>query len=322
MLVMGQSMSDATAVATHPTEAIAPIAPPARRSPSARITLAALAAVYVIWGSTYLAMAIAIRDLPPLLMASMRFLAAGLVMLAIALRRGVALPRPREWLRVLPVGALLFLGGNGFVAIAELSVSSGGAAVVCATMPLWVGVLGLLWRERPTAREWLSLLLGFAGVVVLMRGPSLAGEPLHVLLILAAPVSWALGSMLARKLPASPSTKDPFMLPAMQMLTGGVALGVVALVRGETWPAEASAESWLALAYLWVFGSLVAFTAYSWLLRNARPVVATSYAYVNPIIAVVMGAAISGEPLGVTTVVANVMIVVAVMLALRKPAKS
>jgi len=284
------------------------------KTPDVRLLLN-LAAVYVIWGSTYLAMRIAVEDLPPMLMASMRFVAAGLVMLLIALRRGVALPKPREWLRVAPIGALLFVGGNGFVAIAETTVSSGGAAVVCATMPLWVGVLGVVGGERPSRREWLSLVIGFVGVFVLMGGPSLAGRPLHVFLVCCAPVSWALGSTLARRLPGR---TDTFMLPAMQFLTGGVALALLAALRGERLPVDASTSSWLALGYLWIFGSLVAFTSYNWLLRNTRPVVATSYAYVNPIIAVVIGAALSGEPLGVTTLVANALIVGAVMLALRR----
>ncbi len=280
--------------------------------------IASLAAVYVIWSSTYLAMRIAVHDLPPLLMASLRFLAAGSVMLVIALRRGATWPTAREWLRIAPVGALLFLGGNGFTAIAELTVSSGGAAVVCATMPLWVGVLGLVTGERPSTREWLALVVGFIGVLVLMGGPTLAGKPEHIALLVLAPICWALGSILARRVPGK-AAKDSFMLPAMEMLTGGAALLVVAAIRGERIPTDASAESWIALAYLWLFGSLVAFTAYSWLLRNARPIVATSYAYVNPILAVIIGAVISGEQLGITTVVANVLIVGAVWLALRRP---
>jgi len=284
------------------------------KTPDLRLLLN-LAAVYVIWGSTYLAMRIAVADLPPMLMASMRFVAAGLVMLLIAMRRGATVPGVREWLRVAPIGVLLFVGGNGFVAIAETSVSSGGAAVVCALMPIWVGVLGYFFGDRPTRREWLSLVIGFLGVFVLMGGPSLAGRPLHVFLVMLAPVAWALGSRLARRLPGH---QDTFMLPAMEMLTGGVALALVAALRGERLPLHASTGSWIALAYLWVFGSLVAFTAYNWLLRNTRPVVATSYAYVNPIIAVVIGAALSGEPLGISTLVANALIVGAVMLALRR----
>ena len=277
-----------------------------------------LLAVYVIWSSTYLAIHVAVTELPPMLMASLRYEAAGLVMLLIALRRGAAWPPARDWLRMLPIGALLFLGGNGCVALAQQSVSSGGAAVVCAMMPLWVGVLGVVSGERPSRREWLSLVLGFVGVAVLMGGPSLAGEPLHVLVLLAAPVCWAMGSVLARRLPGSIG-RDPFLLSAMQMMTGGAALAAAGGALGERLPTHASTSAWLALAYLCVFGSIVAFTAYSWLLRNARPVIATSYAYVNPILAVLIGAALSGEPIGATTVIANALIVLAVFLALRRP---
>lgn len=280
-----------------------------------------LAAVYVIWGSTYLAMAIVVTEIPPFLQGSMRFLFAGLVMLGLALRRGARLPRLAEWLRIAPIGALLFVGGNAFVAIGTQTVTSGGAAIVCATMPLWVGVLGAAINraDRPTTREWASLLLGFAGVIVLMGGPSLAGDPVHMAFLLCAPIAWALGSVMQRRLPATPTTDDPFLLPAVQMLTGGVALGVIGLATGETVSADTSAGAWGGLLYMAIAGSLIGFTAYSWLLRNTRPVVATSYSYVNPIIAVLVGAAISGEPLGVTTFVANIMIVAAVILALRKP---
>jgi drug/metabolite transporter (DMT)-like permease len=288
------------------------------RSPDMRLFLS-LAAVYVIWSSTYLAIRIAVVEIPPLLQSSLRFVAAGLVLMLIALRRGVAIPSARTWLRTLPIGVLLCVGGNGFVSMSLATVSSGGAAVVCAMMPLWMGVLSFFAGERPTRREWMSLALGFAGVIVLMGGPSLAGEPLHVALLVASPICWAIGSLLSRRLH---STQDTFMFPAMQMLTGGLALAAVAALRGERLPVDASAEAWLAVAYLCVFGSLLGFTAYNWLLRNARPVVATSYAYVNPILAVLLGAALSGEPIGLTTVIANTMIVAAVMLALRKPARS
>lgn len=280
--------------------------------------VASLAAVYLIWSSTYLVMRIAVSELPPLLMASLRFSSAGLVMLAAAKHRGVAWPSARQWLRTLPIGALLFIGGNGFVAIGERSVSSGGAAVVCAMMPLWTGVLAAFSGERPSGREWLSLVVGFVGVIVLMGGPSLAGAPIDIILILLAPIAWSFGSVLGRRF-AKAEKSDTVMLSAMQMLTGGAALAVAGFGRGEQFPAHASAHAWLAVAYLSLFGSLIAFTAYNWLLRNARPVVATSYAYVNPILAVLLGAAIYGESLGITTLIANVLIIGAVALALGKP---
>lgn len=317
----------AVAVAASPATEPAPLprassgtsaaAPAIKRGIDPRL-IACLAAVYVIWSSTYLAMRIVVTELPPLLTAGMRFSVAGLVLLAIARRRGSPWPAARQWLRVLPTGALLFVGGNGFVAIGELTVSSGGAAVVCAMMPLWIGVLAAITGEKPSRREWLSLIVGFIGVMVLMGGPSLAGRPLHIALILLAPVSWSLGSILARRV-AKTSNIDTLMTSAMQMLTGGVVLVAVAGATGERLPAESSAQAWLALGYLLVFGSLIGFTAYGWLLRNARPVVATSYAYVNPVLAVLIGAAVYGESLGITTLIANVLIVGAIALALGKP---
>jgi drug/metabolite transporter (DMT)-like permease len=185
-------------------------------------------------------------------------------------------------------------------------------------MPLWVGVLGYAIGERPTAREWLSLFVGFIGVLVLMGSPSLSGKPIHVALVIASPILWAAGSLIARRTKDVGGVHGGLVGPAVQMLTGGAVLAAIALARGERIPLDASATSWLALGYLWIFGSLVAFTGYAWLLRNARPVVATSYAYVNPILAVLIGGALYGEPLSWTTAVANILIVGAVMLALTR----
>ncbi|MEO8551160.1 MAG: EamA family transporter [Kofleriaceae bacterium] len=281
--------------------------------------LVSLVAVYVIWGSTYLAMRICVLELPPMLMASARFAAAGGTLLAVAVYVGAKVPPLRDWLRMLPIGALLFVGGNGFIAIAEQSVASGGAAVIAAMMPLWIGVLGRFFGTTATAREWVSLVLGFVGVVVLMGGPSLAGEPIHIVLLMLAPICWALGSLLARRTKDIGGRHATLVGPAMQMITGAASLLVVALLRGERWAAGASTHAYLSLLYLWLFGSVIGFTAYGWLLAHARPVVATSYAYVNPILAVLLGAALYREPLGWTTVIANLLIVIAVMLALRKP---
>lgn len=283
--------------------------------------IASLAAVYVIWSSTYLAMRIVVHEpgsLPPLLSASMRFCGAGVLMLAYALHKGAKLPPLRDWLRVAPSGMLLFVGGNGFVSIASQSAPSGGIAVVCALMPIWAGILGAAVGVRPTAREWLSLFIGFAGVVVLLGGPSLTGKPVHIVLVILSPMLWAAGSLLSRRTRDVGGARAAFVGPALQMINGGIALLAIALVRGERIPLDARPTAWLALGYLLVFGSLVAFTAYAWLLRNARPVVATSYAYINPILAVFIGAALYHESLGWTTFVANVLIVGAVILALRR----
>lgn len=280
--------------------------------------IASLAAVYVIWSSTYLAMRVAVRELPPLWMASTRFLIAGGLLLAIARRRGASCPSARTWAHNAPIGALLFLGGNGFVAIAETSLSSGGAAIVCATMPLWIGVFGAIFGTRPTAREWASLVLGFTGVVVLMGGPALAGKPAHVVLVIASPILWALGSLLARRRRGASGPHATLVNAALQMLAGSAALALGGLVHGESGMTHASVTAWLAVVYLAVFGSIVGFTAYTWLLAHARPVVATSYAFVNPILAVLIGAALYDEPLGWSTAAANAMIVGAVMLALSR----
>jgi drug/metabolite transporter (DMT)-like permease len=283
--------------------------------------VANLAAVYVIWSSTYLAIRIVVHGpnaLPPLLAAALRYGSAGVLLLAYAIHKGAKLPPLRDWLRILPVGAFLFVGGNGFVAIASQTAPSGGIAVVCALMPIWAGILGAAIGVRPTAREWLSLFIGFAGVVVLLGGPSLAGKPVHILLAILSPILWAAGSLLSRRTKDVGGAHAAFVGPAVQMITGGLALLFVGLVRGEHFPLDARPAAWLALVYLTVFGSLVAFTSYAWLLRNARPVVATSYAYVNPILAVFIGAALYHEPLGWTTLVANVLIVGAVILALRR----
>lgn len=310
----------------HPAWPMVATSPASSTSSAKRAALdprliAALAAVFLIWSSTYLALGVAVEDMPPFAMATMRFLAAGTILYAIARRRGAARPTARDWLQAAPVGVLLFLGGNGFVAFAEQSISSGGAAVVCATMPLWVGVLGLVAGVRPRAREWASLALGFAGVLVLFGGPALAGDRAHVIALLISPIAWAFGSLLARRV----ALKDAMMAPALQMLTGGAMLAIGSVVRGEALPLHAGASAWLALAYLIVFGSIVGFTAYNWLLRNARPAVATSYAFVNPVLAVLIGAMFRGEPAGASTALALALIVAAVMLALnrtRSPSRS
>ncbi|MEW6434651.1 MAG: drug/metabolite exporter YedA [Myxococcota bacterium] len=291
-------MSTTTAVSRLPAASRAPLVVPA------------LGAVYFIWGSTYLAMRIAVEGLPPFLMASTRFIVTGLVLLAILKVRGAPWPTRREWLLAAPVGTLMFVLGNGTVAVAEQHLSSGVAAVVCGTMPLWVGALAPLFGERPSAREWVGLGLGFAGVAVLSLGGELRAHPLYAAILFAAPVSWALGSLLARTLPLAKG----LLSAATQMVTGGLVMAVVSVVAGEGVPTAPPTSALVAWGYLAVFGSLVAYSAYTYLLRHTRPAVATSYSYVNPVIAVLIGAGLGHEPVGPEIIVAVVLIVAATVL--------
>ena len=274
----------------------------------------ALALVYVMWGSTYLAMRYAVAGLPPLVMAGTRFVVAGGIMLAIARARGVAMPTWREWRGAAIVGALFFLGGNGLVAIAERDLGSGLAAVVCATMPLWLAVMSAVAGERTSRREWTGLAVGFVGVIVLAGGADVRANPWMTLVLALSPVSWALGSFLARRV----ALPRGLAAAGAEMLAGGVILFVVAFASGERVPAAPPASAVLATAYLIVAGSLLGFTAYAWLLANARPAVATSYAFVNPALAVALGAMVAGEPLGVATLAGTALIIASVaMIVLR-----
>lgn len=285
------------------------------RSPLPRVTEArwiipALGAVYLVWGSTYLAMRVAVEGLPPFFMASTRFVAAGLVLLTFLRVRGAPWPSRREWLWSVPVGTLMFALGNGTVALAERNISSGVAAVVCGTMPLAVAALGPLFGERATFREWLALIIGFVGVAVLGLGGEVRAEPLSAALLAIAPLSWALGSLLSRRLPLAKG----LMSAATQMVAGGAVMALVSPLLGEAIPTSPPMKSVLAWAYLVVFGSLVAYSAYTYLLRHTRPAVATSHSYVNPALAVVLGAALGGERVGLETVVAVALIIAATLL--------
>jgi len=274
--------------------------------------VAALAAVYVIWGSTYLAMRIAVEGLPPFLMASTRFLVTGTVLLAFLRLRGAPWPTRREWLWSAPVGFLMFVLGNGTVAYAEEHISSGVAAVVCGTMPLWAAALGPLFGERATSREWVGMVLGFAGVAALGLGKELRADPGATAVLVLAPVSWALGSLIARKKPLPKG----LMSAATQMLTGGALMAVVSAGWGEKVPALATVpvRSLLALLYLAVFGSLVAYSAYTYLLRATRPAVATSYSYVNPALAVLVGVLLGGEHAGPEVFLSVALIIAATVM--------
>ena len=288
---------------------------PSRPRIDPRLVLA-LAAVWLIWGSTYLAMRVAVAGLPPFGMAGTRFVLAGAALLAIVRARGEPMPSKRAWLIAVPVGALLFLCGNGLVVVAEQTLPSSVAAVVCATTPLVASGLSALRGERPKRVEVIGMVLGIAGVALLGIGSPLAGAGLRGLLVLFAPIGWAIGSLVARSESAKESGAGRGLGAAgAHMIAGGVWMLLMSLVLGEHLPAAVAWRSVAAWGYLVVFGSLVGFSAYSWLLAHSRPAVAMSYAYVNPVIAVLLGAALGGETLGWATLGATVMIGGGVMAA-------
>ena len=287
--------------------------------PAARVALA-LAAVYVIWGSTYLAIRFALEGgFPPFLLGGIRFLVAGTLMLAFLRWRGMPLPTGRQWRNAAVMGGLMLLLGNGMVNLAETQVSSGLAAVTVASAPLWMAVFAAMRGDHPTRLEAMGLGIGFVGVVWLSTGGSLTGAPMGLVALLVASVSWSFGSIWSR----GRDLPSPFMSSAAQMLCGGVMMLGVGLAMGERLHGLPTAHAISAFWYLVVMGSLVGFSAYIWLLHHVRPALAGSYAYVNPAIAVALGAWLAHERFGLRELVAMGVIlagVVAITLAkARKP---
>lgn len=286
-------------------------APPASSAHGVRIVVALLL-VYVVWGSTYLAIRLALEGgvTPLTLIAGGRFIVAGAVMYVVLRWRGAAAPTWPQWRNMAIMGALLLLLGNGMVVLAERSVSSGLAATAIASVPLWMALFGAVRGQVSSRGEWLGIAIGFAGVVWLNAGSSLTASPQGLVLLLIAPVAWALGSVWSR----GRDLPSPFMTAAGQMLCGGVLLVVAGLAGGERVQGWPTAQGMWALAYLCVFGSIVAFTAYVWLLHNVRPALAGSYAYVNPVIAVVLGAWIGHERFSAHDIAAMAVILAGVVV--------
>jgi drug/metabolite transporter (DMT)-like permease len=283
----------------------------ARRSPAA--VALALATVYLVWGSTYLGIRVTDRTMPPLLMSSVRFLIAGGALYAFA-SRGRARPTAREWGAAAIVGAALLLLGNGGVAWAETRLESGFAALIVAIIPLWVAVMDRLFFGRRLSRTAVvGLVIGFAGVALLVR-PGGGGDAFAALALVVTTSAWAGGSLYAR---GATLPESPLLAAAMQMLTASVFLGVAGFAMGEASDVHANSfatKQLIAFAYLVVVGSLIAFTAYSWLLKNVRISVVATYAFVNPVVAVALGTVFLAEPIGWTTVIAGAAIIVAVVL--------
>jgi drug/metabolite transporter (DMT)-like permease len=288
----------------------------------------ALLTVYLIWGSTYLAIRVVVtHGIPPLLGMGLRFLLAGALLAGVlAVRRG---PRALRISRAqivtsAVVGVLLLFGGNGFVAVAEQALPSGLAALLVSTTPLWLVVLGLITGDRARVASVVGTLIGFAGTAVLARPGGSGGAPLWAVgLILLATLCWASGSLFSRR---RPDPANAFVASAYQMLIGGAVLTVVGLARGDAARFDVSAvppAGWWALAYLVVVGSLVAYTAYFWLLGNAPLQLVSTYAYVNPVVAVILGWLLLGEQVSLPVVIGGALAVVGVAVVIsaeRSPA--
>jgi drug/metabolite transporter (DMT)-like permease len=280
--------------------------------------LAAFAALYLIWGSTYLGILFAIQSIPPLLMAGSRFLIAGIILYAGARLSG-APPSPRaDWRTALIVGACLLLGGNGGVTLAEQYVPSGIAALLVATVPIYIALLSWLFgmSKRPGALTWAGLAGGFAGVGVLL-GPALRlstpGESPHawigMTILLCSSLIWSAGSLYSRAAKNAPS---PFLAAGQQMLCGGALLLIAGIARGELRhfdPRLITTQSLVAFVYLVLIGGIIGYVSYAWLLRYCDPAKVATYAYVNPIVAVLLGALFAHETLSLRTLVAAGLIV-------------
>jgi drug/metabolite transporter (DMT)-like permease len=292
-----------------------------RRSMVLRVALG-FAAIYLIWGSTYLGIRYAVETIPPLLMMGIRHSVAGVLVYLWARRSGVPAPDWRQWKFAAIAGALLFLGGHGLLAWAEQKVPSGLAALLCATLPLWTVLLAYVdgSERRLGWKAWIGILLGFAGVAVLI-GPDALTQHLDLLAAggaIGSALVWVLGTAYTRRV-AMPSSK--LLSASMQMMSGGSLLLIVGALSGETRHFQFASLTVLsvgALAYLIVFGSITAFTVYTWLVSVSSPSRLSTYAYVNPVIAVFLGWALAGEALSARTVVATAIIVAGVVLVTKR----
>jgi len=290
-------------------------------------TLLAFAIIYFVWGSTFLAIRVGVREVPPLVLAAMRFSVAGLVLFGWVLARGERAPSGREWRSASILGMVIFLFDYGLLFWAEQRVPSGIAAVMLATIPVFMALSEIIFlrTQRLTARLALALLIGIGGVGVLMSHTlNLGGAPidkLGAMALIFASISWSIASVLARKLPL-PSSK--VMSSGAQMLCGGILLAIAAGAFGEFrnfHPWSVSRGAWLALLYLIVAGSIIGFTAYVWLIHHESPTKVGTYAYVNPIVAVLVGYFLGGEALTARTILGTFLVLISVVVITTTPAK-
>ena len=272
---------------------------------------------YFIWGSTYLAIRFGIESFPPFLMAGIRFTVAGLILYALMRYLGAPNPNRQQWLGAGVVGLLLPALGNGTVCYVQQTVSSSVAALAIATAPIWMAIFSSIWGHKITAREWLGVAVGLLGIGLLNLGGSLHGNLAGALLLIFAAATWSFGSVWSKRL-AMPAG---FMASAVQMLVGGLALLLISSLQGETWPQQISNKSWAAMLFLVVLGSLVAYSAYQYLLNTVRPLVASSNTFINPIVAFVLGMVFANEHVTGMELTALAVILVGVFLVLSNPNK-
>ncbi|MEG1209801.1 MAG: drug/metabolite exporter YedA [Leclercia sp.] len=273
--------------------------------------MSALFALYIIWGSTYYVIRIGVESWPPLMMAGVRFLSAGVLLLAFLFLRGHKLPPLRPMLNAALIGVLLLAVGNGFVTVAEhQDVPSGIAAVVVATVPLFTLCFSRLFGIKTRKLEWLGIAIGMAGIILLNSGGNLSGNPWGALLILMGSMSWAFGSVYGSRI----ELPTGMMAGAIEMVTAGIVLLCASMLSGEKLTTLPDLSGFLAVGYLAIFGSVIAINAYMFLIRNVSPAVATSYAYVNPVVAVLLGTGLGGESLSSVEWMALGIIIMAVVL--------
>lgn len=304
----------------------APVVTRTSESAPTWLIVAAFAAVYLVWGSTYLGIRLAIDSIPPFLMAGARFVLAGGLLYGVMRARGAEKPEKKHWISAAVLGGLLLLAGNGGVTYAQQTVPSGVAALVVAAVPLWIMLLDWLrpGGRRPSGLVWLGLAMGFAGVTLLVLGKNHGGsrlvDPVGGSVLVMSTLCWATGSVYSRH---ASKPKSALLAVAMQMLAGGALEILVGLGLGEgqrfSWAAVTPTSAW-AFVYLTLIGSLVGFTAYVWLLQVSTPAKVSTYAYVNPVIAVALGHLVLKEEIPKSAVAAGALVLAAVVLITRRPA--
>ncbi len=272
----------------------------------------ALFSTYFIWGSTYFAIKLGIESFPPFLMAGVRFTLAGLILYVAMRCLGSPNPNLKEWRSATIIGIMLPAMGNGTVCYVQQTVSSSLAALSIATVPIWMAIFSSFWGHHPSKREWLGITIGFIGIALLNLSGSLHGDIKSAFLLMFAAATWSYGSVWSKHLPMP----QGLMASATQMLCGGLALLIFSTTQHESWHEHISTKSWLAMLFLVLLGSIVAYSAYQYLLKTVRPLVATSNTFINPIVAFALGIGLINEQVTRTEFIALAVILVGVFLVL------